>query len=180
MGFCCYLKPHCTHILCPARNFCLCSLRIQQNQRRHQRRTPKKLKGNKQLPCCKRLKRLQSFSTERKKLRQNLVKIHKALGKLNMELFFTNDISKKTSSTGHLVKPQIGLGQKQLAQHVDNLALAKAWKPPQGVKILEVAITCMPVLRKYDRLGKQRVWCQEDGKQKGFRSLRKSASCCRS
>lgn len=48
---------------------------------------------------------MQSFSIERKKLRQDLVEIHKALGKLNMEPFFTNDVSKKTSSTGHLVKP---------------------------------------------------------------------------
>lgn len=31
--------------------------------------------------------------------------IHKALQKLNMELFFTNDVLEKTSSTGHLVKP---------------------------------------------------------------------------
>lgn len=48
---------------------------------------------------------MQSFSIERKKLKQDLVKIHKAFGKLNMELLFTNDVPKKASSTGHLMKP---------------------------------------------------------------------------
>lgn len=48
---------------------------------------------------------MQPFSIERKKLRQDLVKIHKALDKLNVELFFTNEVSKKKSSIRQLVKP---------------------------------------------------------------------------
>lgn len=48
--------------------------------------------------------------------------IHKALEKLNMELFFTNDVHEKTSSTGHLVKPRDPFRREGSTsqQHVDN------------------------------------------------------------
>lgn len=49
--------------------------------------------------------------------------IQKALEKLNTEMFFTNDILKK-SSTGHLVKPTDQVRKrKYLTQHVDNSEL---------------------------------------------------------